>query len=264
MISDFMNEKPSPESRTNNSGRWAVILCGGMGTRLGPLTALTPKPLIEVNAKPIIAYIFEILIKHQYTHIILPVGWMGDKITNYIQSYPFPNGLECLAIDTGTQASIGSRLAQIANIIPDGEDFLLANGDQIFDFNLRLFYEHHISSGNLLTFATTKVNSTFGLLHYSNGRITDFTRNEFISSFNIDDNDAIGLIYSGICLMNKSVIESQNIAQCLSFEEEVYPTLIKTDQTGYYMIDGFWYPIDTPKDLDRIETIMHGKRILNE
>ncbi|MEZ4483742.1 MAG: sugar phosphate nucleotidyltransferase [Syntrophotaleaceae bacterium] len=140
-----------PMETMRDSPRWAVILCGGRGTRLGPFTQDVPKPLVSVAGKPILDYIFTKLIEYGFDRLVLPVGYLGNQIVRFAREYPFPAGTQCHVLDTGLDTPIGARLAQIRHLLPEGEDFLLTNGDLIFDFDLRKFGQAHCRDRRTVT-----------------------------------------------------------------------------------------------------------------
>lgn len=238
--------------------KYAVILCGGRGSRLGNFTEKVPKPLVAVGGKPILDYIFKNLIKYGFNRIILPSGYLGKQIKQYTENYPFPTGTECYVLNTGLETPIGGRLAQVQHLFPACVDFLLCNGDLIFDFDLKEMLHFHLSKKKDITFASATIKSPFGLLTLKGGILTGFSRDEEISSFNGCDSSAIGLIYSGICIMNTAVFDKKNIEECENFEAEVFPEIIKSGRTEVFMINGLWHPVETPKDITSINLILKG------
>ena len=125
-----------------NTQRTAVILCGGQGGRLGSLGKKIPKSLVMINGHPIIWYIINILKKNSFNHFILPVGYKGNMIKNFINSNKIFKNLKIDIIDTGRKTRIAKRIFLIKNKITS-KNFLLLNGDAIFDFNLKKIYQKH-------------------------------------------------------------------------------------------------------------------------
>ena len=113
----------------------AVILCGGKGTRLGLLGKKIPKSLVKIHKYPIIWYIVNALRYHSINHFILPLGYEGHLIKNYLKKNKECNNLNIDLIDTGLETTISRRIFYIRNKIKS-ENFVLLNGDAIFDFNL--------------------------------------------------------------------------------------------------------------------------------
>jgi len=250
--------------RKENQPKWAVVLCGGRGSRLGMHTHNLPKSLVDIAGKPILGYIFEELIKYGYNRIILPVGYLGEQIAQFSETYPFPAGTECHVRETGVDTPIGSRLAQVRHLLPNNDDFLLVNGDLIFDFNLADFLQVHRRNQLDITFASATIHSPFGLLIHQDGKLTGFTRDEKIQSFNTRQERKIGLIYAGICMMNTRGLDYGDISQCENFEAEIFPEIIRMGKAGHFAIEGFWHPVDTPKDLASVVMLLNYTRGNNE
>ena len=155
--------------------RTAVILCGGKGTRLGSITKKIPKSLVEIKGKPIIWYILKMLKKNKFNHFILPIGYKGDKLKEYLKKKIFKNyNLEI--IPTGVNTPIAERIFAIKKYIKS-ENFLLLNGDAIFDFNLDKIYKNHIKYKKaFITFLGSETNLPYGTITMSKGLVTNFER----------------------------------------------------------------------------------------
>ena len=101
-----------------NPGKWAVILCGGKGSRLGDITETTPKPLVQVHDKPIMWYTFWTLYDHGFRNFVLPLGYKGEIIDEYFRSISADTDSQVISIDTGLDTSIAHRMYQVSNYIP--------------------------------------------------------------------------------------------------------------------------------------------------
>ena len=123
--------------------RSAVILCGGKGTRLGTLGKKTPKSLVKIHNYPILWFILKILKKNKFNHFILPVGFQGKKIKEYISSHRELNKLNIDLVDTGKNTSIAKRIYRIKRKI-SSQNFILVNGDAIFNFDLNKIFNNHV------------------------------------------------------------------------------------------------------------------------
>lgn len=247
-----------------HENKWAVVLCGGRGTRLGKYTKNTPKSLVPINGKPILDYIFKVLNCHGYNRIILPTGYLTHHISDFVRQYQFQNDVECFVVDTGVDTPIGARIDCIKNIIACDNEFLLLNGDLIFDFDLNTFRDRHKKQKWSATFASAAICSPFGLLHCQDGKLIGFTRDEVVRSFNPERGGEKGFVYSGICMMNRSVLEDFDISKCCNFEAEIFPKIIESGKAGHFQIDGLWHPVDTPKDIISVESLLQGERVCNE
>ena len=134
----------------NQSIRTAVILCGGRGLRLGSISKKIPKSLVKVQGKPILWYIIKILKKNNFNHFILPIGYKGKSIKKYLENKIFSD-YDIKIVPTGINTPIAKRIFNIKKYIKS-ENFLLLNGDAIFDFNLNNIYKNHVKNNK--TFIT--------------------------------------------------------------------------------------------------------------
>ena len=126
----------------NLNQKTAVILCGGKGSRLGSLSKKIPKSMVKINNYPIIWFIIKNLIKNSFNHLILPVGYKGNLIKKYIKTQKDFKNLNIEIVDTGNNTRISKRIFLIKDKIKS-KNFLLMNGDAIFDFNLKKIYQDH-------------------------------------------------------------------------------------------------------------------------
>ncbi len=228
--------------------KWAVILCGGRGSRMGSLTESIPKPLLLVHGKPIIWYSFLTLYKHGFRDFIFPIGYRGETIKSYILD-TF-EGLGCYAyfMDTGEDTPIASRIATITHLIPDREDFFLLNSDTIFDFNISAMLEQHRREEALVTLSSVEVISPWGTIMMKGDRVVGFDRERKIRY--VAGGHTLGLVYSGMAWLNKDALKYVDLDTCGDFESSLYSTVIKMERIGLFHLQGVWFPIDTPKDLD--------------
>ena len=230
---------------------WAVILCGGRGSRLGSITETTPKPLVKVHDKPILWYIMNNLISKGIKKFIFPLGYKGEMIEEFVCSNYDGNDFDIVCVETGVDTLINGRIEKILYILPENSDFFLINSDTIFDFNIDEMYQIHKSQKSLVTLATVEIISTWGLLLENNGDLKGFSRERkvhYLSSEN--ESSTKGYIYSGISFINKEALEYINENDPRDFEENLYSKIIEMKKASHYKIKGLWYPIDTQKDLD--------------
>lgn len=122
--------------------RTAIILCGGKGTRLGALSKKIPKTLVKIQNKEILWFIINILKINNFNHFILPIGYKGAKIKEFVEKN-FKNDKEIEIFQTGLNSSISSRIFKVKKLIKSN-DFLLLNGDAIFNFNIDKMYKDHV------------------------------------------------------------------------------------------------------------------------
>lgn len=212
-----------------------LILCGGKGKRLKPLTDHKPKPLLEVLGKPIIEYQLDFFKRHGIKDIILCTGYKHDLFDE-----KFPNTDKCVEKEElGTAGAIKNA----ENLIKD--DFIVTNGDNIFSFNFQKMQKMFSTVKNPLL-ALNQLISPYGVIDMEGERITQFREkpvlklwiNAGITIFKYDDLDyfpKVGMV-----------------------EYDVYPKLVKDRKLfGFKMRgDSFWLAIDSIKDLEKAEKIL--------
>jgi len=228
----------------------AIILCGGNGTRLGEIGKKIPKTLVKIQQKPILWYILKILLKNKINHFILPVGHKGKLIKNFLKKFEKECKQKILidVVATGKNTIIANRIFKVSpKIISD--NFLLLNGDAIFDFNLSKIIKNHIKSNLHLTLMTCKVISTFGVVVTKDNKPVNFKRDLLYDSLNIDNTIYKGSIFTGMSLINKKILNSVNYKSFSNFEISFYPKILKKSKSSYTQINGFWYAMDNPKEI---------------
>ena len=235
---------------------YAVILCGGRGSRLEAVTEDIPKSLVQVHGKPLLWYTLLNLHKHGFNRFIFPVGYKGDMIEKSISEEFQDYNFEMHFIKTGCGTPIAKRLKKAINVIPDEDDFFMLNGDTFFDFDIEEMYRLHKSKESMLTMSSVELVSSYGLIIEENETLIDFTRESNISYVSLDaTQNKLGYINAGLIWINKHALDFVNLDTCENLEQELFPKLIKTNQASHYKIQGNWFPIDTQKDLKKINEI---------
>ena len=205
----------------------AVILCGGTGTRLGLLGKKIPKSLVKIHNYPIIWYIINALRKNSFNHFILPIGYKGKILI---------------------KKKIKSK------------NFLLLNGDAIFDFNLRKMFANHIKGKFDITFIGCDTQFDYGIVGKVNNKIVSFERDiEFNSIITKNKKNFIGFVYSGISIINSELLNN-NFKNYNNFEKEFYLRIIKKYKSNFESIKGFWHSIDNIKDINILKKNRNKKK----
>jgi len=233
--------------------RTAVILCGGKGTRLGALSKKIPKTLVKVQNNEILWYIINILKINKFNHFILPIGYKGIKIKNFIKK-KFKNEKNIEIFNTGQNTSIAARIFKIKKYIKS-DSFLLLNGDAIFNFDINNIYKNHVRKKNKMTFISFSFQADFGTISIRKKKITGFQRNlDFNYVGSKHNKDMVSFIYSGISLMNKKLLK-KNFRNYKNFEKELYPKIIKKNKCDLKVPKGFFTSIDNVKDISKVNLI---------
>ena len=171
----------------------AVILAGGLGTRLAEETHLRPKPMVEIGGKPILWHILKIYSHHGINEFIICCGYKGYVIKEYFANYFLhtsdvtfhmdQNHMEVhrrkaepwkvTLVDTGDTTMTGGRLARVRNYLQDGESFCFTYGDGVADIDIKALLAHHQREGLQATHRRSAP-GRYGALHLQDNMVTDF------------------------------------------------------------------------------------------
>jgi glucose-1-phosphate cytidylyltransferase len=229
----------------------AVILCGGKGSRLGLIGKRIPKTLMNIQNKPILWYILNELIKNKINHFILPIGHKGDLIKKFIKKFKANTKKELFfdIIETGINTTISNRIFKVSHKIVSN-NFLILNGDAIFNFNLKNIIKNHIKLRSQLSLMTCKVISNFGVVIIKKGKPVSFKRDIEYDTLSVNNNKQKGVIFTGMALINKKILDKANYKSYSNFETNFYPKILKNNKSSYSQISGFWYAMDNPKEIN--------------
>lgn len=235
-----------------NYFRTAIILCGGKGTRLGALGKNTPKTLLKIKGKPMLWYIIKTLKYNNFNHIILPLGYKGNLIKRFIKIHSnFSIKIDC--IPTGVDTNIGKRISLVKKKILS-ENFLLLNGDAIFDFDLNKFFNSHLKKKIDHSFVSNEYVYPYGTIGVSNNKkIVDFTRDISYDAIKTRGHKIYTAYnYSGISIIKKKLLLrfDKFFKNSENFEKSFYPKIIKTKKLQLLKAKGFWHSVDNLKDLN--------------
>ena len=166
-------------------------------------------------------------------------------------------------IPTGVNTPIAERIFAIKKYIKS-ENFLLLNGDAIFDFNLDKIYKNHIKYKKaFITFLGSETNLPYGTITMSKGLVTNFERDVVFNAVKIANKfNNTANVYSGMAIL-KSKILTKNIKKFKNFEVDLYPKIIKTNKCKFQKFSGFWYSIDNNKDIKLLKTDINNKIKIN-
>ncbi|HEK9099948.1 NTP transferase domain-containing protein [Bacillus pfraonensis] len=233
-----------------------IILCGGKGLRMQGILKDIPKPLVQVQGKPLIWHIMDWYSKFGHHEFVLPLGYGGEKIKEYFMNYTWkehdfnldlknnqyqlleePKQWNIKFIDTGIEAMTGTRLKKLEKHIQD-EMFLLTYGDGLATININELIQFHKDKGKVATLTGIKKSSQYGLLQIENGIAVDFKEKPLLNA----------VINGGFFVFNKEIFNYLNNNDCM-LEEEPLLNLIKNKELAVYEHNDYWISIDTPKDL---------------
>lgn len=242
----------------------AVILAGGLGTRISEETSIRPKPMVEIGGKPILWHIMKIYSAHGINDFIVCLGYKGYMIKEYFANYYLHmsdvtfdmtnNKMEVhqnsaepwrvTLVDTGAETMTGGRLRRIRTYLDD-EDFCLTYGDGVGDVDIRRLVEFHKREGGLATLTAVQPPGRFGAINMEKHRITSFEEKP--------QGDG-GWISGGFFVLSPKVIDYVE-SDATAWEKEPLDRLAKQGDLSAFMHNGFWHPMDTLRDKNYLEEL---------
>ncbi|MCW3063975.1 MAG: Nucleotidyl transferase, partial [Solirubrobacterales bacterium] len=218
----------------------ALILVGGQGTRLRPLTSTVPKPVVPLVDRPFLAYMLEWLAGHGVDDVVLSCGFMADGVRNVLADGS-GFGLSLRYVEEERPLGTGGAIKHAEPLLQ--ERFFVLNGDVLTDIDLTAQLAQHERTGARGTLALIGVEdpSAYGLVRLADDHaVTDFL--EKPSPDQIDTN----LISAGAYVLERSVLELMPEVGPCSIEREIFPNLIGRGLYGF-PADGYWLDIGTPE-----------------
>ena len=236
----------------------AVILAGGLGTRLAEETSVRPKPMVEVGGMPILWHIMKIYSYHGINDFIICCGYKGYMIKEYFANYFLhmsdvtfdlcSNEMQVhqrhsepwrvTLVNTGDASMTGGRLLRVKDHLKGEEAFCLTYGDGVSDVDITKSIDFHRSHGKVATLTSTYPPGRFGLLEVQEGQVTNFCEKPRGEG---------GIINAGFFVLSPKIFNYlQNDATVL--EKEPLMRLSEDRELMAFHHDGFWYPMDTLRD----------------
>ena len=238
----------------------AVILCGGVGSRISEITKLIPKSLIKVQKQPIIWYVISSLIKSGVKEIVFPLGYKGDQIKKFVKKNFTKNIKNFKFYNTGNKTEIHDRIKKISDDLINYDDFILVNSDTIFDFNLKELINFHKKNKYLISLSGIKMESAWGTIVKRNKNLKRFILNAQIENYKIKNLNKYDCYRNtGISVINSKCIKYFKKLN-KNFEVSLYNRFTKKNKVGVKIFNKFWYPIETLKDLNILEENKEKKR----
>jgi len=217
----------------------ALILAGGEGTRLRPLTSTVPKPVVPLVDRPFIRFMLDWLLSHGVDDVVMSCGHLGSGVRNVLgDGSAF--GITLRYVEEQRPLGTGGALKYAEPLLADR--FLMLNGDVLTDMDLTAQLAQHDRTGARATLALTPVEdpSAYGLVRRrDSGEVTEFV--EKPSPDQIDTNN----ISAGAYVLERSVLELLEPDQPASIERDVFPRLVGEGLYGY-VSEGYWLDIGTP------------------
>ncbi len=247
----------------------AVILAGGLGTRISEETHLRPKPMIEIGGKPILWHIMKIYSTHGVNEFIICCGYKGYMIKEYFANYFLHmsdvtfdmahNRMEVherhaepwrvTLVDTGDDTLTGGRLKRVAGFVKDERAFCFTYGDGIANVDIRASILFHQSHGKLATVTAVQPPGRFGALSIADTQVLGFTEKP--------RGDGGGLINGGFFVLSPKCLERIE-GDSTTWELEPLTSLAADGELLAFEHAGFWQPMDTLREKNLLEDLWHS------
>ncbi len=245
----------------------AVILAGGLGTRISEETQTRPKPMVEIGGKPVLWHIMKTYSHHGIDDFIICCGYKGYLIKEYFANYALhqsdvtfdmrrrdvvihQSGAEpwsVTLVDTGEETATGGRLRRVAPYIGD-EDFCFTYGDGVSDVDITALVEFHRRQGALATVTAVHPPGRFGVLTLTRDKITAFAEKP---------SDDAGWINGGYFVLSPKAI-GYVADDDTAWEREPMERLARDGQLAAFVHAGFWQPLDTLRDRNLLNDLWNG------
>jgi glucose-1-phosphate cytidylyltransferase len=246
----------------------AVILAGGLGSRLGEETSVRPKPMVEIGGKPILWHIMKIFSAHGIDEFIICLGHKGYMIKEYFANYflhtadvtidlrdnsqkvhqNWSEPWKITLVETGANAMTGGRLKAIRSYLQPGQPFCFTYGDGVADIDIGKLIAFHKAHGKRATVTAVAPPGRFGALEMDN---------ELVTAFREKPAGDGGLINGGFFIADPSVLELIDGPDTI-WEQEPLERLAASRELMAYHHDGFWQPMDTLRDKLYLEDLWNA------
>jgi glucose-1-phosphate cytidylyltransferase len=243
----------------------AVLLAGGLGTRISEETGTKPKPMIEIGGRPILWHIMKIYSAHGVNDFVVCLGYKGYVIKEYFANYFLHTSdvtfdvknnqmhvhnvtaepWRVTLVDTGEDTMIGGRIKRIMPYVDKDDAFCLTYGDGVGDVDITAVVELHKKEGRLATVTATQPPGRFGSLRYEDNRVTGFQEKPLGDG---------GWINGGFFVLSPKVV-SYIEGDATVWEREPMERLATEGELTVYFHEGFWQPMDTLRDKMHLESL---------
>jgi glucose-1-phosphate cytidylyltransferase len=247
----------------------AVILAGGLGTRLSEETDLKPKPMIEVGGRPILWHIMKIYSAHGINDFIICCGYRGYLIKEYFANYFLhmsdvtfdmtKNSMEVnqkrsepwkvTLVDTGESTLTGGRLKRVAEYVKDESEFCFTYGDGVGDIDVTKLIQFHKSQGSLATLTATRPPGRYGVIK--------FGKNDRVERFQEKPEGDGSWINGGYFVLKPEVLNLIEGDQS-SWEGDPLSRLANDGQLAAFKHEGFWQPMDTLREKNLLNDLWNS------
>jgi len=225
-----------------------VLLAGGFGTRMSEYTKAIPKPMININGRPLLLYIMKHYAKYGYKDFYIALGYKGEIIKKFFNKKFFDWNINL--IETGKNTMTGGRLKRLKKHIGK-ETFMMTYGDGLSDINLKKLLEFHKKNKKLVTLTAVRPPARFGVIKFK-GQLVSY----FKEKSKLDE----GWINGGFFVMEPEFLKFIKDDQTY-LEREPLEKVTKQRQLVAFKHKGFWQCMDTQRDKDKLNKALNSKKI---
>jgi glucose-1-phosphate cytidylyltransferase len=243
----------------------AVILAGGLGTRISEETSLRPKPMIEIGGRPVLWHIMKMYSAHGVNDFVICCGYKGYVIKEYFANYFLHmsdvtfdmqhNKMEVhqrhaepwrvTLVDTGEKTMTGGRLKRVAEYVQDEDAFCFTYGDGVADIDIGALINFHKQHGKRATVTAVQPPGRYGSLNMENNVVNSFVEKPLGDG---------GWINGGFFVLSPSCLGMLTDDACV-WEAEPLKTLALQSELMAFEHGGFWQPMDTLRDKTQLEEL---------
>ncbi len=229
----------------------ALILAGGLGTRLGEITKEIPKPLVAIGSKPTIAHIIDELVRNGIYDIYISVGYKAEKIIDFLNSYKTPATIHFIKEEEplGTGGAIKLSLGKIKSS-SNANDIFMTYGDDLFKADIRQMYNLHKASGAELTVTVKPASDKRDIESSAVVRLNENRIVGFVEKPKYEEAPS-NLINIGKYIISSKIHAKLPELEKFSFERDFIEKNINNISAYAYTSNCIWYPTDTPERLER-------------
>jgi glucose-1-phosphate cytidylyltransferase len=242
----------------------AVILAGGLGTRIAEETSVRPKPMVEIGGRPLIWHIMKTYSYYGVNDFVICCGYLGQKIKEYFLNYQRQNSditidmageihvhhtnvepWRVTLVDTGLETMTGGRLGRVREHVQDDPFFCMTYGDGVSDIDIGALIDFHRNHGRQATITAVTPLARFGALDLEGDQVRRFVEKP--------SNEG-GYINGGFFVLTPKVLDLIE-GDATVFEKNPLESLAASGQLCAFRHDGFWQPMDTLRDKTHLEEL---------
>lgn len=238
----------------------AVLLAGGLGTRLAEETQVTPKPMIEIGGRPILWHIMKGYAEHGVRHFVIALGYKGEAVRDFFVNQLSLAGTSVTVhtrsghvdvdrtthddwvvdlVETGDETNTGGRLDRLAAWLPD-DDFCLTYGDGVCDVDIGTLVDFHRRQGRLATITAVRPPARFGGLVIAEDAVKEFTEKPQIGE---------GWINGGFMVFKREVLAHFSGDDQASLERDLLEPLAEKGELSAFRHESYWQCMDTLREV---------------